>query len=217
LRADLGLLHRKVVEVCEHHGVRYSIIAKLTKVVSLAILAIAPTPGADSLLAGGRRGCGRDPLPPAWHQGPAGAADHASGAAHPADSSPCSATTTTIRSSPTGPGTLWSLRPTIPPRRDRIRHLRPRAGGRVWSTWPWAALRQRRLVGPVRDYRNNLAHWTGRPGLGKAREALPTRAAGHPGPCCNTRSQSGRWARPGENDPATRVLVTGSSATSGPA
>jgi hypothetical protein len=38
------------------------------------------------------------------------------------------------------------------------------------------------LVGPVQDYRNNLAHWTGRPGLGKAREALPTRAAGHPGP-----------------------------------
>jgi hypothetical protein len=217
LRADLGLLHRKVVEVCDT-------TASATR-SSPSSPRSCPSPSWRS-----RRRL--EPIP-YWLEDGADVAETRYRPLGikglpvrlimrrvrptPADSSPCSATTTTIRSSPTGPGTLWSLRPTIPPRRDRIRHLRPRAGGGSGALGLGPLRGQRRLVGPVRDYRNNLAHWTGRPGLGKAREALPTRAAGHPGPCCNTRSQSGRWARPGENDPATRVLVTGSSATSGPA
>ena len=114
LPADSGFYARTVVATCQRHGVRYSIIVKLTKAVRKAIAAVpadACTP--IPLLAGGRRRRGRDQLPPVQPKGPLTRLTVRQARPNPrAASSPCSASTTTTRSTLTGPARRWSWRPT---------------------------------------------------------------------------------------------------------
>jgi hypothetical protein len=113
LRADSGFYARTVMAACQRHGVRFSITAKLTKAVRRAIQQLpadawTPIPywledGADVAETSYR---------PFGTKGPPVRLIVRRVRPTPGSSSPCSPSTTTTRSSPTGPDPPWSWRPT---------------------------------------------------------------------------------------------------------
>ena len=140
LRADSGFYNRTVVAACQRHDVRYSITAKLTKVVRRVIEQIpqdawTPIPywlegGADVAETSYR---------PFGKKGTLTRLIVRRVRPTPGSQLACSPTMTTTRSSPTGPAAPWSWRPTTvaTPRSNRPSATSSTAP--AWSTCPRAA------------------------------------------------------------------------------